>query len=47
MTEQQHKELVELIEDSVQFYCSENLVSGETAYKVLECLSIAKQQEFK
>ena len=44
-------ELRELIEDSVEYICSEyakngELVSGETAYKMIECIALAKQAQF-
>ena len=44
-------EMREIIEDSVAYVIAEfasrgELVSGETAYKVLECLALAKQAEF-
>ena len=45
-------ELHELIEDSVEYIISEyakngELYSGETVYKILECLAIAKQAQFR
>ena len=46
-----NKELCETVEDSVQYIIAEfakngELVSGETAYKLLECFALAKQAEF-
>ena len=39
---EQHQELVELIEDTVEHFCDENMISGELVYNVLECLAQAK-----
>ena len=39
-------DLMELIEDSVQHHCKENMMSGETAWVMVRALSIAKLQEF-
>ena len=46
-----NNELCETIEDSVAYIIEEfakngELVSGETAYKLLECFAVAKQAEF-
>ena len=40
-------ELRELVEDSVQYFCDNEQVSGELAWTVLECLAVAKQAELK
>ena len=40
-------ELTELIEDSVSYFCDNEQVSGELAWTILECLSVAKQAELK
>ena len=45
-------ELCELIEDSVEYIIGEyanngEYISGETVYKMLECVAIAKQEQFK
>ena len=44
-------EFTELLEDAVSYICSEayknnELVAGETFYKVMECFAQAKQAEF-
>ena len=39
-------DLMELIEDSVQHHCQENMMSGEAAWVMVRALSIAKLQEF-
>ena len=46
-----NNELCETIEDSVAYIIEEyakngEFVSGETAYKLLECFALAKQAEF-
>lgn len=38
-------ELTELIEDSVEFTCDNYRMSGETAWKILDCLATAKLAE--
>lgn len=40
-------ELTGVIEDTVEYYCDKEQVSGELVWAVLECLSIAKQAELK
>lgn len=47
-----NKELCETIEDSIEYIIAEyakngELVSGETAYKLLECFAVAKQAQFR
>jgi len=37
-----HNDLVEIIEDSVQFFCDEYMVSGELAYIIVETIAQAK-----
>jgi hypothetical protein len=39
------KELTEVIEDTIQYACDHHQLSGEMAWKVVECLAIAKQAE--
>ena len=44
-------ELNELIEDSVEYIINEyakngELYSGETVYKMIECIALAKQAQF-
>ena len=39
-------DLMELIEDSVQHHCQENMMSGEAASFMVRALAIAKLQEF-
>ena len=43
----QLNELTEVIEDTVEYFCDQERVSGELAWTVLECLSTAKIAELK
>jgi len=45
MTRTQLQELTELIEDTAEYFCTENMISGEKLYTVLECLATAKLAE--
>lgn len=47
ISESQLKELTELIEDTIEYYCDNNLISGQLAWIVVECLAKAKQAELK
>tara|TARA_Y100000004_G_C8900716_1_gene406265 strand:+ start:1016 stop:1177 length:162 start_codon:yes stop_codon:yes gene_type:complete len=47
ITSEKHQQLIELIEDTVEYYCDENMVSGELVYTVLECYSIAKLAQMR
>lgn len=47
ITREQLTELTELIEDTVEYYCDNRMFSGETCWKILECLAVAKQHEFE
>ena len=40
------QELRELLEDTIEYYCDQNMVSGQLAWTVAECLAVAKQAEF-
>lgn len=42
-----HNELVSLIEDSVGYFCNENMVSGELSWIIIKCLAEAKLEEMK
>ena len=39
-------DLMQLIEDSVEHHCKENMMSGERAWVMIRALAIAKLQEF-
>ena len=41
------QELRELLEDTIEYFCDNELVSGELAWTITECLAIAKQAELK
>ena len=42
-----HDQLVDLVEDSVEYFCNEYMVSGEMAYLIVETLAEAKLAQFK
>ncbi len=44
---EKHDELIELIEDSIEHFCDENMISGELAYTIVECLAHAKIAEIE
>ena len=43
----QLSELTEVIEDTIEYYCDKEQVSGELAWTILECLATAKLAELK
>lgn len=48
LTREAHDELVELVEDVVQYWCQEQYkegrpMSGQTAWKVINCYSTLKE----
>lgn len=43
----QLKELTEVIEDSVEYTCDQEMISGELAWSVIECLAAAKVAEMR
>ncbi len=42
-----HNELVEIIEDSVEYFCNENMVSGELTWIIIQTLAEAKLAQFR
>ena len=42
-----HAELTELIEDSVAMFCDHNMISGELAWLVVDCLATSKIEQFR
>ena len=42
ITTQQHSDLIELLEDTVSYYCDENRLSGEMVYTIIEAYSAAR-----
>ena len=47
ITKTQLKEITELIEDSVEYTCDQEMLSGELVWTVVECLATAKLAEIK
>ena len=45
MTRTQLQEITALFEDTAEFYCDDNLISGQKLWTVLECLAAAKLAE--
>lgn len=42
-----HNELKEIIEDSVEFFCDQYMISGELTWLIVETLAVAKLAEMK
>ena len=47
-----HDELIETLEDTIQYFCDEQMragepVSGQTAWAIIECFALAKQAEME
>ena len=40
-------EFRELLEDTIEYFCDNEMISGELAWTMAECLAVAKQAEFK
>ena len=40
-------ELRELIEDTMEYFCDNNMISGEVAWTMVECLAVAKVAQMK
>ena len=47
ITRDQLTELNELLEDTVEYYCDQNMISGELAYTVIESYATAKLAELR
>jgi hypothetical protein len=41
------QELRELLEDTIEYFCDNEQVSGELAWTITECLAVAKQAELR
>ena len=41
------REFRELLEDTIEYFCDNEMLSGELAWTMAECLAVAKQAEFK
>ena len=47
ITQAQLQQLTELVEDTIEYYCDQNMASGQLAWSVVECLAVAKQAELQ
>jgi len=47
ITREQATELRELIEDTLEYFCDQEMMSGETAWAIVECIAVAKQAQIK
>ena len=47
ISREQSTEIQEVIEDTVQYFCDQHVVSGELAWILVECLATAKLAELK
>ena len=45
ITREQHDELIEVLEDTVEYACDQWMISGEAAWAIIECRAIARQAE--
>ena len=42
-----HAELRELLEDTIEYFCDEHMISGELAWLVTETIATAKHYQIK
>ena len=47
ISKEQLTELRELVEDTVEYFCDQNTISGQTAWTCVECLGTAKLAELE
>jgi len=47
ITREQATELKELLEDTLEYYCDQEMMSGETAWSLVECIAVAKQAQIQ
>ena len=47
ISQDQLQELTEVIEDTVEYFCDKEQASGEKAWTVINCLSLAKLAEIQ
>ena len=47
MNRETHDELRELLEDSLEYFCDQNMVSGELAWIIVQTLAEAKLAQMK
>jgi len=47
ITREALQELTEVIEDTIEYACDQNMISGECAWTVVQCLAISKLVELE
>ena len=47
ISREQSTEIQEVIEDTVQYFCDQNQISGELMWTVVQCLATAKIAELQ
>jgi len=47
ISREQLDELTSVIEDTVEYACDQQMLSGELVWTVIECLAVAKHAELK
>ena len=47
ISKHQLKEITEVVEDSIEFICDQEMMSGELAWTVVECLATAKLAQLR
>ena len=47
LDQEAHLELNELLEDTIQYFCNEHMISGELAWLVTQCFATAKVEQFR
>ena len=47
ISREKHDELYALLEDTIEYFCDNEQVSGEVAWTIAECLAVAKQAELR
>ena len=47
ISRENEQELRELLEDTIEYFCDNNMVSGQVAWTVAECLAVAKQAQIE
>ena len=47
INQEQHQQLIELIEDSVEYYCDQNMLSGKLIFTIINAYSEAKLAQLR
>ena len=47
ISKSQHQEFIEIIDDTLEYFCDQENLSGELAWTLLECLATAKLAEMR